>query len=143
MENTKIIEINGVKLEVDLRTAKEVKNYRVGDKVKVLKKNYDSYKSYAGVIVSFDNFKNLPTMVVAYLKSDYSDTTIEFAYINSQTDDIEITFSNENDVLFNKADVIQKIDSEILKKEENIKDLQNKKEYFISHFHKYFEIKED
>lgn len=57
-----IVEINGIKLEVDLRTAKRVEEYKVGDMVKVLKKEYgDSYKSYAGMIVGFDAFVALPT----------------------------------------------------------------------------------
>jgi len=36
MENKKIIEVNGVKLEVDLSSAKVIEEYRVGDVIKVL-----------------------------------------------------------------------------------------------------------
>lgn len=47
MSETTIIEINGVKLEIDLRHAKRIDNLRVGDTVKVLRKRYDdSYESF-------------------------------------------------------------------------------------------------
>ena len=39
-EYMKTIEINGVKLEIDLRTAKRVDTFKIGDNVKVLKKEY-------------------------------------------------------------------------------------------------------
>ena len=58
MENKRIIEINGVKLEVDMSTAKKIDEYRVGDNVKVLKKDYSgNYDVLAGVIVEFVNLK--------------------------------------------------------------------------------------
>lgn len=67
-QNKRVIEINGVKLEVDMRYAKRVDELRVGSKVKVLNKEYSSYKVYPGVIVGFEEFDNLPTIVVAYLE---------------------------------------------------------------------------
>ena len=56
-EQKRIIEVNGVKMEIDLRNAKVVENYKVGDYVKVLIKEYNSYKSYIGNIIGFDNFE--------------------------------------------------------------------------------------
>ena len=38
MEEKRIVEIDGVKIEVDLRTAKRVDSYKVGDNVKILEK---------------------------------------------------------------------------------------------------------
>lgn len=79
-DEKKIIEIGGVKLELDMRTGKttQIDTFKVGDNVKVLIKEYDSYKSYAGVIVGFDNFKERPTIIVAYLKMGYSEADIKF-----------------------------------------------------------------
>lgn len=34
-ENKKIIEVNGIKMEIDLREAKIINNYKVGDSVKL------------------------------------------------------------------------------------------------------------
>ncbi len=33
-ENKRIIEVAGVKMEIDLRTAKKIENFKVGDNVK-------------------------------------------------------------------------------------------------------------
>ena len=53
MENKRIIEINGIKLEVDLTTAKRIDEFKVGDNVKVLRKSYnDTFEVLAGVILA-------------------------------------------------------------------------------------------
>ena len=39
MDNKKIVEVNGIKLEVDMRYAKRIDEFRVGDTVKVLDVN--------------------------------------------------------------------------------------------------------
>ena len=72
MSEKTIIEINGVKMEIDLRQATVVENFKVGDKVKVLIKTYnDSFQSHVGTIVGFDAFKERPTIILAYLANDY------------------------------------------------------------------------
>ena len=40
MEEKRIIEVNGIKMEVDLRNAKRIDQFKVGDSVKVLVKSY-------------------------------------------------------------------------------------------------------
>ena len=136
------VEINGVKLEVDMRTARKIENYKIGDKVKVLVKEYSSYRPYPGVIVAFDMFKKCPTITVAYLKNEYSACTVEFAYITSGPkgdDDTQPELAPYNDdIHVNKADVINTLDKEIYKKQAEIEDLERKKAYFLSNFNKYF-----
>lgn len=44
-EYKKIVEINGIKMEVDMRHAKTIDTYKIGDRVKVLVKQYsDTYR---------------------------------------------------------------------------------------------------
>lgn len=136
---TRIIEVNGVKLEVDLRHAKRVDTFRVGDPVKILKKKYNDYSSCVGTIVGFDNFASLPTIVIAYLEVDYYTARVEFAYINSETKDIEICPVNEHDIPYSKSSILDKMNNEINKKEEELRELRQKKEYFLKMFGKYFE----
>ena len=62
-----VIEINGSKFDVDFREAKEINTFKVGDKVKVLKKKYLEHVVYPGIIVGFEQFQKLPTIVIAYL----------------------------------------------------------------------------
>ncbi len=139
-KQTTIIEINGIKLEVDLRTAKKVEEYRVGDTVKVLKKEYgDSYKSYPGMIVGFDPFKDLPTIIVAYIDHSYSGVEIKFAYLNTQTEGIEICHTDSLDMAVDKGRVVDALDQQIAKKQEEVKDIQHKKDYFLRNFARYFE----
>ena len=62
------VEINGVKFEVDMDTAKRIDTFKVGDNVLLLDKRYNSSEIYTGVILGFYNFKELPTIQVAYFK---------------------------------------------------------------------------
>lgn len=74
-EGNKIIEINGVKFEVDARTAtlRQVQSIRIGARVKVLKKkDSDTFEVHHGVVVGFEPFEKNPTMIVAYIESQYS-----------------------------------------------------------------------
>ena len=136
-EFMRTVEINGVKLEVDMRTARKVESYRVGDRVKVLKKEYSSYKVHPGVIVAFDPFVALPTITVAYIDITYSKASIEFVFINAETEGIEMA-PYEGDLLVDREEVISRIDKEIEGKEREITELTRKKDYFASHFAAYF-----
>jgi hypothetical protein len=139
--NKRIVEINGVKIEVDLSTAKVVSEYRVGDKVKLLKREYtDKYKVYPGVITSFDDFEKLPTLTVAYLDIDYSGADVKFQAFNSEIADVELAPMNDkHELSFKKADVISYLDREILKKEQELIDARNKRNFFENNFAKHFE----
>ena len=137
-ETKRIIEVAGVKLEVDLREAKTIENYKVGDNVKVLVKKYDNdYRSYPGVIVGFDKFEKLPTIIIAYMESGY-DPDLEFVYLNSQTENIEITHTQPEEILLKREDTISNFDKRIEEKENEIKNIKRKKNYFIKYFNQYF-----
>ncbi len=137
METKKIIEINGVKLEVDLSTAKRIDEFRVGDPVKVLKKKYDEDKVYPGIIIGFENFKSKPTITVACLELSYNEARVEYIYYNEDSK-VEIVHSGLHEVPFNKGTVIDLMDRQVLQKEQELRDLQNKKEFFLKNFNRYF-----
>lgn len=137
-EHIKTIEINGCKFDIDLRTAKQITSYRIGDKVKVLVKNYgNSYNACHGVIIAFDNFNALPTVTVCYITNDYSGE-IKFASINSQTTEFEIAPCTD-DLLVEKADILARLDREVTRKEAELQDLVRKRNYFLQRFGAYFE----
>jgi hypothetical protein len=136
MSETTVIEINGVKLEVDLRHAKRVDQFRIGDRVKVLKKEYsDTFASYPGVIVGFDDFKNLPTIVVCYLKTGYN-AEVRFGYMNREAKDIEICHTSQADDL-SKSFIVETLDREILKKRAELEELEAKKAFFLANYEAY------
>lgn len=139
MENKRIIEINGVKLEVDLRYAKTIEAYRIGQKVKVLIKEYtDSYKSYPGVIVGFDNFVERPTIVIAYVQVTGYDSNIKIVYLNKDSKDIEITPMIVDEVAFTREDGLKLFQAQIDKKKGEVEELEMKKSYFLEKFGEYF-----
>lgn len=142
MENEFIreIEINGIKVEVDLRTCKRIDTFKIGDNVKVLKKQYgEEYKVYSGVIVDFVNFKERPALVVAYFDNSYSDVNIKFETITKDSKDIEIAPCLPHEMKLNKDRVVDKFDIEIAAKEREADELRQKKQYFIDNFEKFFE----
>jgi len=134
-----IIEINGVKFEVDLSTAKVVTEYKIGDKVNVLVKEYNEQKVYPAVIVGFDNFYTLPTITIAYLKIEYNDAKIIFISFNSEQKEIEIAPCRVSELSFSKADVVAKMEREIIKAEEHMADLNRKLNFFKLNFAKHFD----
>lgn len=136
-ENMRIVEINGVKLEVDMRTAKVVTEYKVGSNVKVLKDD----KVYSGVISEFVNFESMPTIVIAIFKDDYwSGPSLEFIYYNKKTEDkIEIAPFTDHELKMEKCKVVDKFETEIRKKRDEADAIQAKLDYFVKHFNKYFD----
>lgn len=143
MENEFIreIEINGIKVEVDLRTCKRIDTFKIGDNVKVLKKQYgEEYNVYSGVIVDFVNFKERPALVVAYFNNSYSGVNIKFETITKDSKDIEIAPCLPHEMKLNKDRVVDKFDIEIAAKEREADELRQKKQYFIDNFEKFFEV---
>lgn len=143
MENTdkKIIEVNGVKMEVDLRQCRVIENYRCGMPVKVLRKKYgNDFISSPGMIVGFDNFQARPTIIIAYLQVEYGSVELGFIYFNSDTKDIEICPMNPKDFPLKKSDAVSYFDREIAKKEAELEEIKSKKNYFLSEFGKTFQF---
>ncbi len=138
-KQTTIIEVNGIKLEVDLRTAKRVDQLRVGDRVKVLNKVYDGYEVLPGTVVGFEPFEKLPTIIVAYLKVDYASATIKFLHFNANSKEVEIIKAIDDDQLeINRSEVLAQMDRAIQLKHDEIRDMERKREFFVSNFKAYW-----
>jgi len=140
MSDKHVIEINGIKMEVDLRHAKRIDMMRVGDRVKVLVKQYgNEYKISAGTIIGFEPFKELPTIIVAYLDVTYNEAAVKFLYFNSASKDVDIVAAVDDDALdVNKAGVLAQMDRAIQKKEDEVADLRLKREFFLANFRAYW-----
>lgn len=134
------IEINGIKVEVDLRTVKQINSYKVGDNIKLLMKSYDkSHRVYPGVIIDFVNFKELPAIVVAYFVDEYTGTDIKFATITKETEDIEIVPCAAHELELNKERVVDRFNVSIYSAQQKVDELVKKRDYFLKHFVKYFD----
>jgi hypothetical protein len=139
MNEMTVIEINGVKMEVDLRQARRVDTLRVGDRVKVLIKGYSDYKVHAGTVIGFEPFEAMPTVIIAYLETSYSSVGVKFLYFNSQTKETEVIKSIDDDQLdIDKSGVLQQFDADIAKQEIALEDIKKKKDYFLQNFQSYW-----
>lgn len=138
MSDKRIIEINGVKLEVDLRNARRIDEFRVVDNVKVLDTRGSKNEVRSGVITDFANFKDLPTIIVAvFIAGDYwSKPSIEFIYFNNDTEDIEIVGVSAEEIIVSKDTIVQQFDDEVIKKRDELNDLIRKRDTFVKYFGK-------
>ena len=140
-ETKRIVEIEGVKVEVDLRTAKRVDELRVGSKVKVLDNTgYSGSKVHPGVVVGFEPFEKMPTIVVAYLDIEYSKAELKFLHFNKKsTEKYEIVAAVDDVIDFDREMTFSYIAREIAKHEHAIADLNEKRAYFERHFAQYWQ----
>lgn len=138
MEN-KIIDINGVKFEVDARTAtvRQLQTIRIGAKVKVLKDDQVKY----GTVIGFEPFPENPVVVICYIDSQYysSSPEFKFLYYSAKSKEQVVISSEDDDAAIERDDVVMKIEKEIAKKQTEIQDLEDKKRYFLSKFKAYWE----
>lgn len=142
-ETKKIIEINGIKMEIDLRSAtlKQLDTFKVGDPVKVLIKKYENdYISHAGVIIGFDNYSTNPTILVMYVDESYSEKALQMLYINQANKDNQIVHAHEDDILFSKETVLSKLNREIDKAKVALEDAEQRKDLFYKYFNKVIEF---
>jgi hypothetical protein len=137
----KIIEINGVKMEVDLRHAKKIDMFKVGDPVKVLKikDSYNNAEIFPGVIVGFAEFKTQPSIEIMLLKEEYSGVDFGFiAITNEEKPMYEVIHYNDYESLFTQSNVVDKFNRQIEKKRIELEEMERKKKYFINDFQKAF-----
>lgn len=134
------IEISGVKMEVDMRTARRVETLKVGSRVKLLKKpgDYHDGKVYSGVVIGFEPFPSTPTIIVAYVEIDYTTADLKFLSFSSDTKDWELVASVD-DALFDRDEVFTRLDKKIEEKKRELEDLQERRNYFATKFSTFWE----
>ena len=140
-ENKRIVEIDGVKLEIDLRKAKVIDHYKIGDPVRVLHPG-TGYGSgiKAGVIVGFCEFDKNPAIEILELDAEYSGVNFKLiTVVSGQENPVQIAPYDRYSGLFTQADIVTRFNREIQKKELELADLKLKKEYFINDFLKAFQ----
>jgi len=140
MSETTVIEINGIKMEVDLRYAKRIDHLRIGSRVKVLVKHYNDYQVKMGVVIGFEPFTVLPTIIVAYVDVTYSAAQMNFIYYNAQSKDVEVVAATDEDELaLSKDDIMKAFDRDLAKLERQKHEIIEKREFFLSQFGAYWE----
>lgn len=140
MSEKTIVEVNGVKLEVDMRYARRVDEIRVGDRVKVLQKTgYSSeFTVMPGIVVGFEPFQKLPTIVVAYIDQDWSKAQVKFLHYNSKSE-AEIVHAVDEDFQVDRDTIIQRFDRDIAAKQREIETIEEQKKYFQTNFRAFWQ----
>lgn len=136
-EDNKIIEINGVKFEVDSRTAtiRQLSTLKVGAKVKVLKDD----RVYCGVIIGFEPFATDPVVVVCYMDGGYySSPDLKFLYYKKDSKEQIIVSTEDDDGSIERDTIVGQLDRMIATKEREIQDCTDKKNYFLKNFQVYW-----
>jgi hypothetical protein len=141
MSEKTVIEVNGVKLEVDLRYARRVDEIRIGDKVKVLRKQGygEQFVVHPGIVIGFEPFVQLPTIVVAYVDQDWSKAEIKFLHYNRDVKDVEIVASADEDFHVDRDSLIARFDKQIETKRREIETIEEQKKYFETNFRAFWE----
>jgi hypothetical protein len=139
MADTKqIIEVNGVKLEIDTRYARRIEELRVGSRVKVLTEDYSGAKVHPGIIVGFEPFVKLPTIIVAYIEAGYSDVGLKTISYNAKSEKVEIVASVDDDFSVSKSEVLGWFRRERQKLDEKRAEIDAKETYFLDRFKAYW-----
>lgn len=131
------IEIGGVKIDVDLRTAVRVETLKVGDRIRVLVKQAYStrWDICPGVVVGFEPFRSRPTIVICYLQGSQLVTTP----LNEDSADIEIVPALDDTLMLERDHVVTLLQAEIRQRETALDESRRKLDYFERMFGRWFE----
>lgn len=139
-EQKRIVEVNGMKLEVDMREAVRIDTFKVGTKIQVLEKgNYgNNYTMYPGMIVGIAEFRSKVGILIAYIENCYNGGKLKYATITEDSTNIEIIAAEEEAVmrLFTYDDMIRNMSNEIEDLELKLKKIKSDKQFFEDNFGK-------
>lgn len=140
MSEKTVIEINGIKLEVDMRHARRIEEMKIGDRVKVLMKaGYgDSYNVSPGIIIGFEPFQKLPTIVVAYVETGWQKAEVKFLHYNSKSENTEIVHAADEDFHVDRDALVSRFDRDIAAKQREIETIEEQKRYFENNFRSFW-----
>jgi hypothetical protein len=138
----RIIEVQGVKIEVDTRDITVIDTYRIGQNVKVLIKTYNDWKLFHAVIIGFYPFNNLPTITLAYLDPSYGDEKVKFIALNKDSKDVELCPAAELDLELDKKDILDSMDRKIESIKQDLAKNVMQREFFLQRFDSIFKTPE-
>lgn len=142
----KQIEVNGMLLEFDEKVLLK-QEIKVGDSVQLLlDEGYSSPNLYTGVVTQILPFdENMPVVEVMYINNSYSSFEIKKKLItNKDGEKSKIIKINDDFLPFTKERAIDMLDESIRKREQDLREAKEKKEFFLKYYNKYFnEIKEE
>lgn len=136
LDNIAQFTIGAVTIAADRNRAVRAEVMKVGDTVRVLEKpSYGDPKVHTGVIVGFEPFKDLPTIIVAYVETNWSAAEMKMLYFNDKNDKFELLAAPDNvNIDVERGRVLDWFASEEQKKLREIDELNTKRQYFERYF---------
>lgn len=132
--NTQQIEVNKMSFEVQTQAVVR-STIKIGDKLRILKKSsYSDPVVCDGIVIGFEPFKTLPSIVIAYIEDKYTDADLKFLVWNDSTKDVEITAAIPGPFDKNLQHYEKKIEAKIAKLEQEQIDLRTKLDFMRSKF---------
>jgi len=139
----KQIEVNGITYSVDesMFVTEEIK---VGDEVQILKKGYDSWETFPGVVVQILPFDDKPAVQVVYVDHSYSSVDVKTILITDDTGDSVKMLTKANPIIkLTKERAVDLLQKKITEAEENLEKARYNLEYFNKYLGSYFDKPED
>ena len=139
----KQIEVNGITYSVDesMFVTEEIK---VGDEVQILKKSYDSWETFPGVVVQILPFDDKPAVQVVYVDHTYSSVDVKTILITDDSGDSVKMLTKANPIIkLTKERAVDLLQKKITDAEEALEKARYNLEYFNKYLGTYFDKPED
>lgn len=110
---------------------------KVGDTVRVMDKgnDYNGPQVHTGVIVGFEPFKDLPTIIVAYVEVTYGKAEMKMLYFNEKSSKFEVlAAAPDTNIEIERSRVLDWFDSEEKKALAAVDEVRAKRRYFEKYF---------
>lgn len=109
---------------------------KVGDPVRVfVKPSYGEAAVHTGVIVGFEPFKEMPTIIIAYVEVSYNKAEMKMLYFNEKSTGTEILPAVADcNIDIEHSRVLDFFDSEETKALATVDEIRAKRRYFEKYF---------
>ena len=132
--NTQQIEVKGQSFEVQTQAVVR-STIKIGDRLRILKKStYSDPVVCDGIVIGFEPFKTLPSIVIAYIDDTYSNIDVKFLVWNDSTKDVEITVALDDPFKKNLDHYATRIEQKATKLEQEAREVRQKLDYMRSKF---------
>ena len=139
----KQIEVNGITYSLD-ETMYVTEEIKVGDEVQILKKSYDSWETFPGVVVQILPFDDKPAVQVVYVDHTYSSVDVKTILITDDSGDSVKMLTKANPIIkLTKERAVDLLQKKITDAEEALEKARYNLEYFNKYLGTYFDKPED
>lgn len=110
---------------------------KVGDPVRVLAKGdtYNGPQVHTGVIVGFEPFKDMPTIIIAYVEVGYAKAEMKMLYFNDKSEKFEVLpAAADTSIEIERSRVLDYFDTEETKALATVDEIRAKRRYFEKYF---------